>query len=146
MTFEQFKYYLDAYGGSLARWPADVREAAERFAASHREASAALSEARRLDSLLDRCRPMAEPVSGEFLAARIAHRARSLDRAEYVRSRAEATWLWSRAAVLAAVALLGVVIGSLPDQSTSDGIRSGLAWSDAAALRSDDSSFEVAGL
>ena len=146
MTFEQFKYYLEAYGASLTRWPADVRDAAERFLASHREASAALIEARRLDSLLDRCRPMAEPASGEFLAARIAQRARMVGQVDDTRSRAEATWLWSRAAVLAVVALLGVVIGSLPDQSAPDGIRSGLAWSDVAAVRGDETSFEVAGL
>jgi hypothetical protein len=146
MTFEQFKYYLDAYGASLANWPADVRDSAERFLASHREASAAQTEARRLDALLDRCRAMAEPAGAEFLIARVAHRARALDRAEFDRPRAEAVWLWSRAAVLAAVALLGVVIGSFPEEPRSDGIHSELVWSDAAALHGDDSSFDVAGL
>ncbi|HEY6336563.1 MAG TPA: hypothetical protein VI113_11835 [Alphaproteobacteria bacterium] len=146
MTFEQFKYYLDAYGASLGNWPADVREAAERFLASHREASGAQAEAGRLDALLDRCRPMVEPPGVEFLVARIAHRARTVNRAEYDRPRADAVWLWSRAAVLAAVALLGVVIGSIPEEQESDGIRSELAWSNAAALQVDEASFDVAGL
>jgi len=146
MTFEQFKYYLDAYGASLRNWPADVRDAAESFLASHREASVAQAEAGRLDALLDRCRPMAEPSGVEFLIARIAHRATTITRAEYERPRADAVWLWSRAAVLAAVALLGVVIGSLPQEPDVDSIHSELAWSSAASLHGDESSFDVAGL
>lgn len=145
MTFEQFKYYLDAYGASLDHWPADARQAAERFLASHREAAAARAEAQRLDALLDRYLVVPDELASRRLGERIARRAALLEQERPARG-GETAWLWSRAAVLAVVALLGVVTGTYQLNAQSQAVSSGPAWSDTAQLTTDDAPFEVAGL
>ncbi|WP_343609239.1 hypothetical protein [Novosphingobium sp.] len=52
LTLARFAELAEAYGGDLTRWPADVRDAAQRMALEP-EASAVLAEASALDAQLD---------------------------------------------------------------------------------------------
>jgi hypothetical protein len=52
MTNEQFDFELGRYGGDLARWPVELRAAAEALIATSTEAAARQREAQALDRLL----------------------------------------------------------------------------------------------
>lgn len=68
LTIERFRALADAYGGDVARWPDDCREAAFRFAATA-EGAAILDGASELDAQLGTWRVPAPPFD---LSTRIA--------------------------------------------------------------------------
>ena len=144
MTFEEFMYYLDAYGASFERWPRELRAPAKAFLVASPAAVAARAETARLDALLDRLQLV--PDAGREM--RVKARAWSLAAAPSRRTLARSTLsagaasLWSRAAVLAFVAVLGVVTGALTFESPP----LETAAIDVSQLHADDSPFEVAGL
>jgi anti-sigma factor RsiW len=144
MTFEQFKYYLDAYGASFRRWPEDVRAAAESFLAADHAAAAALAEARRLDALLERYAPKRDVEAEAHLVARIAAQAATADARPWGGFTVGFGSLRSRAAVLAVMALLGIVTGIIQVNQTS--AEQQTAWSDVTQTSADDAPFSVAGL
>src|ERR1700688_1297039 len=74
MTFEEFMYYLEAYGASLQRWPRELRETAQAFLAASPAAGAARAETARLDALLDRL----ELVPDKASKARVEAHTRAL--------------------------------------------------------------------
>jgi len=72
MTLDRFRALADAYGGVVARWPEDQRDAAMRIAA-HPEAVTILQEASAVDTMLD---AWSVPAPASSLSDRIAgHRA-----------------------------------------------------------------------
>lgn len=109
MTFERLIEILDTYGADPARWPADERAAARAFAAKDARAADALTEARRLDELLDTYDPGADAS-----AARVRN---ALEKAiPHVPSATAIPFLaawspWQRGAALAAVLMFGVATG-----------------------------------
>jgi hypothetical protein len=115
MNFEQFKYFLDAYGASLHRWPAERRAEAEAFIAGSSAAIAAIAEARRLDAGLESLVLLRDELRERRIVARAAEFAQDPPPKRIVLFEpllgSLATSYWSRAAVVAAVALLGVVTG-----------------------------------
>ena len=144
MTYEEFMYYLEAYGASLHRWPRELRETARAFLASSSPAVAAQDETARLDALLDRLALTPDRGSETRVTARaqsIAARSTGVAGGHFV-LRVRAAALWPRAAALAAVAVLGILTGSLQLASP----QSETPALDVAQLRADDSPFEVAGL
>jgi len=52
MTLAEFQDVLDARGGDMSLWPAELRQAAERLVAADPQAEACLRQARRLDDLV----------------------------------------------------------------------------------------------
>lgn len=148
MTFEQFKYHLDVYGASFDRWPAELRREAEAFAASSPAAAAAQAEVLRLDRLLDRFAPAQDRAVEARMVARVTALAASTPlRARGLDALFDLGWLWPqalwpRAAALALVALLGIMIGVVQvEQAPAE-----MASADFALVASSDSSLEVAGL
>jgi hypothetical protein len=141
MNFEQFKYYLDAYGASFERWPEELRPAGEAFLASSGAAAAARREAARLDALLARYAVEPEPGGARRMAEAVLAGAKargggSLD------GRFGLSGLWPRAAALALAAVLGIVVGiSQFERSLGD-----ITGADFAQTQASDSPFEVAGL
>jgi hypothetical protein len=101
MDRTRFEHLLEAYGADFRRWPANERAAAAAFAAQHRsEITAALTDERALDALLEQAReaaPETAALAGRILAA--APRAQS--------------WGFDRRAMLAlaACAVFGLVLG-----------------------------------
>ncbi len=142
MIFEEFMYYLDAYGASLERWPQELRPAASAFLAASAAAAAAQAETARLDALLDRLALGPGRESETRVRARTLTGASRPRRAVGIALRANAARLWPRAAVLALVAVLGIIAGSvgLESQQTET------TPLDVAQLHTDESPFEVAGL
>ena len=53
MKLEELITIIGTYGGDIRRWPKDKRIEAEKLLLASREAQSALSEARKLDTLLD---------------------------------------------------------------------------------------------
>ena len=115
MTFEEFMYYLEAYGASFQRWPRELRETARAFLAASPAAGAARAETARLDALLDRLELVPDKASKTRVEAHTRALATQVAAGTSSRSSlaAGARSLWSRAAVLAAVAVLGIVTGSI---------------------------------
>jgi len=144
MTFEEFMYYLDAYGASFERWPRELRPTAEAFLAASPAAAAARAETARLDALLDRFD--IQPERGR--KARVMARVRAFalrpvpETPRRLSMSARVGTLWPRAAALAAVAVLGIIAGSFQ----LEGSESDQPTVDVAQLHSDDSPYEVAGL
>lgn len=79
MTRERFLELADAHGGAVARWPAEVREAAAALMAAEPDfARRALGEADRLDTVLDAWAPLSvsHGLREAVIAAAPAHRPR----------------------------------------------------------------------
>jgi hypothetical protein len=105
MTHERFEALAEAYGGDVARWPAEAREAAALLmAAEPGFTQAVLAPAGTLDAVLDAWRP-AHASAG--LIERIVAAAPSLRRPRWL------GWLSPAAlgAGLAAAGLAGVLVG-----------------------------------
>lgn len=68
MDMKRFEDLADAWGGNLLRWPDDVREEAEALLQSEPSAAAYLSEAARLDLLLN---ATSSTAANEWLEHRI---------------------------------------------------------------------------
>ncbi|HLI12966.1 MAG TPA: hypothetical protein VKY65_15340 [Alphaproteobacteria bacterium] len=142
MTFEQFKYYLDAYGASLRRWPAEIRAEAAAFLASSSAAAGALDEARRLDAVLDRFVVSQERADELRLIDAVVARSTSTPPRKRFDLFAGTASFWPRAAVLAAVAVLGIVTGTFQvERQTYDP-----ASFDVAQTLTSDVAGEVSGL
>ncbi len=148
MTFEQFKYYLDVYGASFRRWPAELRREAEAFVASSPAGAAAQAEAVRLDRQLDRFAPARDATAEARVTAWVTARAAATPSAgRGLDALFDLGWLWPRAfwpraAALAVVALLGIVTGVIQvEQAPVE-----TAMADLPLVASSDSPGEVAGL
>lgn len=102
MTPDRFRELADAYGGVVARWPADRRDAAMRIAAEPKSI-AILAQASALDEMLD---GWAMPAPATGLADRMAESAPTAKRSHAARAR---LW-WSGIGVAAALA--GAVSGT----------------------------------
>ncbi len=107
MTFERFQYLAEAWGGAVARWPAETQDAAYAFmAASPDQADAVLAEARALDDLL---------VDTGALSPSMALRDRIIAAAPAARTERARLWRWMTGAGvgagLAAATLAGVMAG-----------------------------------
>jgi anti-sigma factor RsiW len=119
MKLTQFFRHLDAHGADLSRWPAGTRIAAERLIAANPDARAAHAQARSFDARLrQHLRKRADPRAS---AARVLAR---LDNPLPPQRRplvpiwwpaallgSDFAPAWSGCAALAAVALLGFVVG-----------------------------------
>jgi hypothetical protein len=152
MNFEQFKYYLDAYGANLRRWPAVARAAAQALIVTDQAAAAALAEAAWLDRALDVYALADDPAAARRLVARIAAHAASapVRRTGWMGRHLgigvfDFGALWPRAAALAIVMVLGIVTGMFQTDFTGTGDRIS-ASNDVSLVRTDDNSFDVAGL
>jgi len=147
MNYEQFKYFLDAYGANLRRWPVDARAAARALVVTDQAAAAALAEAERLDRKLDLYVVAENPARAKYLAARISARAAAMParRRLWGLGELDIGALWPRAAALAFVMVLGIVTGMFQTDFTGTGEQVA-ASSDASLVRADDSSYDVAGL
>ncbi|HSE84161.1 MAG TPA: hypothetical protein VLB01_06410 [Thermodesulfobacteriota bacterium] len=53
MKIEELIIIIETYGGNIERWPEDKRVEAEKLLLASREAQSILSDARKLDALLD---------------------------------------------------------------------------------------------
>lgn len=122
MTFEQFKYLLDAYGASIQRWPAERQAEAKAFLADSAVAAAALDEALQLDAGLDLVVVARDERAERRVVARLGRQVAEL------RTRGFSLFeplfgsfgsVWSRAAIVAAVALLGIVTGVIELQQSA---------------------------
>lgn len=107
MTFERFQLLAEAYGGAIARWPAETQDGAYAFlAAAPDQADAVLAEARACDALMDHA------VS---LAPSAALRDRVLALAPAARPSRSRIWRWMTGAGvgvgLAAATAAGVMAG-----------------------------------
>jgi hypothetical protein len=115
VKLEQFGDLLDIHGARLERWPAAEREAARALLAQAPAARALLAEAERLDVLMARLREDA-PVGAA--AARVMARLAALppqSQPWLVRLRRalpETRALWPQVAAYAAVAGIGVLLGT----------------------------------
>ena len=102
----RFVALVEAYGGTIARWPESVRNAAEQLAAGDAAMQALLADADRLDARLDRWNvPAASPELYQRIAAA---RRRSLS------SRRRVWWT----GVGLAAALAGAAAGSIAAAAT----------------------------
>ena len=126
MNLERFERLAEAYGGDLARWPADTREAAALFMAGEPEhAAAVLAAHAELDFALDAWRP---PRASARLEEAILAAAPDARR----RRAGLADWLWraGAGAGLAAACAAGLVLG--------------VAVSDAVQLKASDETLSAA--
>ncbi len=111
MTLDRFRALADAYGGVVARWPEDQRDAAMRIAA-HPEAVTILQEASAVDTMLDAWSVNA-PASS--LCDRIAgHRA-----VPHPSPAGRVRWWWSGIGIAAALA--GAASGTAAVATVSPG-------------------------
>ncbi len=102
----RFTALVEAFGGTIARWPESVRDEAERLAAENAAMRDLLTEAERLDARLDRWRvPPPSPALHQRIAA-----ARHLSLPRRVR------FWW--AGVGFAAALAGAAAGSIAVAAT----------------------------
>jgi hypothetical protein len=112
MTHERFEALAEAYGGDVARWPAEVRDGAALLMAGEPDVTrAALARAGALDAALDAWRPA--PASASLID-RIVAAAPRLRRPRWL------AWLSPAAlgAGLAAACAAGVVVGvQMSDQT-----------------------------
>lgn len=123
MTFERFQSLAEAWGGAIARWPAEVQDAAYAFmAASPEQADAVLAEARATDALMD-----AAPA----LSASIALRDRVIaaaPAAPAARARRSRLWRW----------MTGAGVGAGLAAATAAGVMAGVSLSLAQAPLGED--------
>ncbi|WP_419816357.1 hypothetical protein [Glacieibacterium sp.] len=96
LTIPRFEELADAYGGVIAHWPEDVRDAALRMAAQP-DAARILAQASALDALLD---TWAVPLPSDTLREAVIGGAPALKRKLAIRWR---LW-WSGVGVAAALA------------------------------------------
>lgn len=120
MTFERFQSLAEAWGGAIARWPAEVQDAAYAFmAASPEQADAVLAEARATDALMD-----AAPA----LSTSIALRDRVIAAAPAARARRSRLWRW----------MTGAGVGAGLAAATAAGVMAGVSLSLAQAPLGED--------
>lgn len=113
----RFRRLLEAHGGDPARWPPELRPAAERLMAASGKARSLLAEAQALDKAM-RSGAMMEAPFDEDLAERIVARATALPQerrqpliATEEPFRLSLRWLLPQAAGLAAAGIVGFVVG-----------------------------------
>ena len=112
MHLKRFRKLLDIHGPKIARWPAGTQRAARRLIATDPAARGVLDGARRLGDLLARA-----PAPPAVDAARIAAALTRLPAQQppYRWTTPIELWdllpRWPRAAALAAMAVLGILVG-----------------------------------
>src|SRR5262249_25012767 len=105
MTRERLTAIVHAYGGNVARWPVNEREAAVSFLGEHPEVRGALEDAAVLDAALDNMAPVgvAASLSARLMAQFDAIAARPSVR-RFIARLSEAVWpgapLWQPSAAL----------------------------------------------
>lgn len=129
MTEERMSTIIAAYGSDLLRWPAEERAAARELLHRQPSAWALLTEARRLDALLELDRPL---TAGADLSAAILARAAATPQQtvmdtpaarpqagsrvpplfDLLRRRLGPGAFWPQMASLAAAMIIGFMIGS----------------------------------
>lgn len=120
MNAERFQTLAEAYGGAIARWPADVQDAAFAFLADQPdEADALLAEARETDALLD---------AAARLSPSPALRDRVLAVAPRERAARGRVWRW----------LTGAGVGAGLAAATAAGLVAGVNLSMASAPQTED--------
>ena len=117
MTHERFEALAEAFGGDVARWPADAREAAALLMAAEPEfTQAVLAQAERLDTALDAWRPApASPALVERIVAG-APKARAPRWIGWLSPAAQGAFL---GAGLAAACAAGVMVGVVVSEHSS---------------------------
>jgi hypothetical protein len=113
MTAARFTAIIAAYGADPARWPADEREAAQAFAkVAPIEATPILTEARRLDAMLD---GLPEPAAAsDAQGDAIAHLRAAAKPGRLSQIKAWLGWqgpIWQPAGAVAAAMMFGLVLG-----------------------------------
>jgi hypothetical protein len=110
---KQFLRLIDIHGADPARWPVAERAAAQRRAATDPAAQRALAEARRLGELLARVPAPAAGDTRRRIAASLAQL--PPQQSPYWWPAPIALWdllpRWPRAAALATMAALGILVG-----------------------------------
>jgi hypothetical protein len=120
MTFERFQLLADAWGGVIARWPAETQDDAYAFmAAAPGQADAVLAEARAMDALMD---------EAPALAPSIALRDSIIAAAPAARPQRSRLWRWISGA--------GVGVGLAA--ATAAGVMAGVSLSPIQAPAGDD--------
>jgi len=119
MNLERFERLAEAYGGDIARWPVETREAAALFMAGEPDHAAAILAANaELDFALDAWRP--PRASGGLEEAILAAAPAARRRPGFV------DWLWRAgagaglAAACAAGLVLGVAVSDAVQMKASD--------------------------
>lgn len=136
MPLERLERIIAAYGGDPAHWPEAEREPAERLMAQSPAAQDLLSQAKELDRALARAvADLPDAAMTRLMAATAFPPSRLsaptlLDRLAYV-----ASAFWPRAAVLAGMAVLGILVGLTTEPAYSG--------SDAGAIMSGDLSADI---
>jgi hypothetical protein len=120
MTFERFQFLADAWGGVIARWPAETQDDAYAFmAAAPGQADAVLAEARAMDALMDQA---------PALAPSTALRDSIIAAAPAARPQRSRLWRWISGA--------GVGVGLAA--ATAAGVMAGVSLSLTQAPAGDD--------
>lgn len=119
MDHSRFEELAEAYGGAVARWPAEVRAQAQAFAAAEPQAAKdILARAEALDAALDAWRPMA--VSHELRERVVTRAPRVIRRTEWM------SWV------------LGAGAGAGLAMACAAGLVLGVAMSGEVALAAND--------
>ncbi|MBV8166263.1 MAG: hypothetical protein JO021_05680 [Alphaproteobacteria bacterium] len=113
MRLTRFNRLLDLHGADLARWPARERAAAWQLVAARPEARAALDAARRLDALL--ARDPAPPAAWDAPSIPALLARLPAQQTPYWWPAPVVLWdllpAWPRATALAAMAVVGILVG-----------------------------------
>ncbi|MDP2260707.1 MAG: hypothetical protein Q8J89_13430 [Caulobacter sp.] len=120
MTFERFQLLAEAWGGAIARWPAETQDAAYAFmAAAPERADAVLAEARATDALLDAA---VSPAPSAALRDHV------IARAPAARPERARLWRW----------MTGAGVGAALTAATAAGVMAGVNLSLARAPVGED--------
>jgi hypothetical protein len=113
LRLKQFHRLLDIHGPALARWPAGCQDAARRLLAADPAARAGFDAARRLGALLDRVAVPPEDEARLRVAAALAHLPAQQPPLRWPTPMLLWDLLprWPRGAALAAMAVLGILVG-----------------------------------
>jgi hypothetical protein len=114
MDRARFEELAEAYGGAVARWPAEARGAAQAFLSAEPEAAREiLARAESLDAALDAWRPM--PVRHELRERVVARAPRAIRGAEWL------SWVLGAGAGagLAMACAAGLVLGVFMSGATA---------------------------
>jgi hypothetical protein len=105
----RFQAMLEAYGAEPGRWPAQDRAEALALLATSAEAARLREAAAKLDLLLDLA---PRPAPARLSAGALAERVTGQTQERVAPYRPSTSWLWVRAAGLAAAAVIGFVVGA----------------------------------
>jgi hypothetical protein len=128
MRRRAFRRLLDTQGADPSRWPADRHAAAQGLLAIDAEARKALDEAQRLEALLAGFvvpEELCDDRRAVALLSSLPAQRLPLRWLPPLLSRWDFTPAWSRVAALAAVAVLGIMVGMVDPRTTSGPLNEG---------------------